>query len=536
MNKFSKILIYSKKLFLNNYTLIFIILIGAFLRFYKINEYMFFAGDQGRDILSASHLLLYGKIPLSGPLGSGIPLLSPPTYYYIITLLFALSGMKILLLQYLIIILGIASILLVYLVTRELSSKKSALFATLLYSFSSLMILYSRSITQPFITPFFLLLFLLFLLKAFKQKKYKYFLISLPLFIIWVQLYYASLILVPVLLFWIFYIGHKIKPQKKFFLYNFMILFFLSCFFYFPFIKYEIINNFPNIKTLINFVVGSGSVSNKTSLLLNLKKSLFYLFLILRYDSEKVNLSKTPFTLLLFISLIILNFKTIAKRKIKFNLIFISSIIISGFILFNFYLISGRFNAPFLIPLYPFLIISMGILISNIDINIEKINKYLKITALIVGIVLLFYNGYREMLNNPRKNEYQKTKIATDFIVSKAKEERLNNFDLFVIDDVDQWNWDAPPFWLLIEKELKKQFTTFMPEQNKLRLTRRPPDTLFLICKNTNGGLIPKNCPEEFFQQPFYSDFNIFSSFIVKDYFSMTNIKIYELGDIKWDF
>lgn len=529
---FSKILSYLRKIILNNFLLILIISIGAFFRFYKIKEYMFFAGDQGRDILSAAHFLLYGKIPLSGPLGSGIPLLSPPTYYYIITILYFFSGMNIFILQYLVTLLGVASILLAYLITREISSKRAAIFTAILYSFSSLMILFSRSITQPFLTPFFLLLFIFFLLKALNQKKYTYFLISLPLFIVWVQSYYASLILVPIFVFWIFYIGHKIKSNKKFFIYHLSTLFFFAYLLYFPLIIYELINDFPNLKTLINFMGASGN--NLTSFtLLSLKKSLFYLFLTFRYDFDRLYLERTPLTLLFFILLLILNFKTFMKRKMKFTFLFLSSIAASGFILLNFYLIGGRFSCPFLIPLYPFLIIFIGILIDGINVGPDKINRFLKIILLSIFVILLFNKGFKEMLETSRRREYKKTKRAVDFIISEVKEKKLNNFDLFVISDVDKWNWDAPPFWLLIEKQLKKQFVTFIPKSNKLKLIKGSPNTLFLVCKNTNGGQIPQNCPANFFSRPFFSDFSTFSKFEITETSITPEIEIYVLENIK---
>lgn len=530
MTAFSKRLV---DLICDNACLIFIIAIGAVLRFYKIKEYMFFAGDQGRDILSAAHLLLYGIIPLSGPLGSGIPLLSPPTYFYLITLLYLLSGMNIFILQCLVILLGIGSIPLSYFVTKELSSKKAALFTAILYSFSSLMISFSRSVTQPFTTPFFLLFFIFFLLKAFNQKKYAYFLISLPLFIIWVQLYYASLILVPVFIFWIFYVGYKIQPDKKFFFYHLLILFFVAYLLYLPFISYEVIYNFPNSKTLINFLGESGNGLTISSFLTNLKKSLFYLFKTLRYDSNRISLEKIPLSLLFFILLLILNLKTFIKKKVKFPFIFLGSIIFSGFVLFNFYLIGGRLGVPFLIPLYPFLIILIGILIDNINIGAKQVNKFIKPAILALTVILLFNKGYKEMLATGRKNEYQKTKTAVDFILAEVKRKKINNFDLFVISDVDKWNWDAPPFWLLIEKRLKKQFVAFIPESNKLKLTKRQPSTLFLICKNTNGGPIPENCPDDFLSNPFFSDFSTFSKFEVIKKFITPEIKIYTLGNIK---
>ncbi|EKE21589.1 MAG: hypothetical protein ACD_7C00176G0001, partial [uncultured bacterium] len=55
---------YKKRLFL---ILLFVILfIGAFFRLYKINEYMTFLGDEGRDVLLVKRMIVDHKFTLLG--------------------------------------------------------------------------------------------------------------------------------------------------------------------------------------------------------------------------------------------------------------------------------------------------------------------------------------------------------------------------------------------------------------------------------------------------------------------------------------
>src|SRR5437016_1790147 len=66
-------------------TLILLILIlAAFLRIYRISDYMTFLGDEGRDVLVAKEIL-HGHFTLLGPRSSAGDFFMGPAYYYFIT-------------------------------------------------------------------------------------------------------------------------------------------------------------------------------------------------------------------------------------------------------------------------------------------------------------------------------------------------------------------------------------------------------------------------------------------------------------------
>ena len=83
-----------KSLIFNHKTLLFlIILLAAFLRLYKIADYMTFLGDEGRDALVVYNIL-HGKLTFLGPTASVGGFFLGPIYYYfmaIFTLIFNYS-------------------------------------------------------------------------------------------------------------------------------------------------------------------------------------------------------------------------------------------------------------------------------------------------------------------------------------------------------------------------------------------------------------------------------------------------------------
>jgi len=63
--------------------LLLIILFSAFFRLYKIDQYMTFLGDEGRDVLVVKRMLIDGKFTLLGPITSVGSMYMGPIYYYL---------------------------------------------------------------------------------------------------------------------------------------------------------------------------------------------------------------------------------------------------------------------------------------------------------------------------------------------------------------------------------------------------------------------------------------------------------------------
>src|SRR3989344_7985150 len=70
--------------------LIVILIFAAFLRLYRIEDYMSFLGDEGRDVLVVKRMIVDGKFTLLGPITSvGLMHLGPVYYYFMAPFLWA---------------------------------------------------------------------------------------------------------------------------------------------------------------------------------------------------------------------------------------------------------------------------------------------------------------------------------------------------------------------------------------------------------------------------------------------------------------
>lgn len=121
-----------------------IIALSAFLGFFRIKESMAFIGDQGWFYLSARDMLTNGNIPLVGIASSHTWLNQGPFWTYLLAFFLWMFNFNPVAGAYLTIILGILSVLGIYLVGSKLFSKRAGLIASLLYATSPLAVYYMR--------------------------------------------------------------------------------------------------------------------------------------------------------------------------------------------------------------------------------------------------------------------------------------------------------------------------------------------------------------------------------------------------------
>ena len=175
-------------------TLIFIILIlllAAYLRLYRIGDYMTFLGDEGRDVLVAKEIL-GGNLTLLGPRSSAGDFFMGPIYYYMIAPFLLIFHYDPIGPAIMVALLGVATVVLVYKLGNEFFGKRSGIIAALFYAFSPLVIAYSRSSWQTNLMPFFSILTLYSLYLAVWKKDKRLFLLSGIFLGIAMQLHYLT--------------------------------------------------------------------------------------------------------------------------------------------------------------------------------------------------------------------------------------------------------------------------------------------------------------------------------------------------------
>ncbi len=293
--------IFTKK----NIPIILILILAAYMRIHRIDEYLTFLGDEGRDVLVVKHIIDGVLALLSGNLSAaqeGLTLLGPtasvggfflgPIYYYFMAPFLALFNYNPVGPAVMVALVGVATVLLVYIVSKDFFSYSAALVAALLYAVSPLVIVYSRSSWNPNVVPFFTLLMLYVLYKAVMGKSWKLLIFSGFLFGILLQLHYLTTFLGVVVAAYLV-IATSFDKQKKVkrvvgILKRYAFFGLGTVIGWFPFLLFEIRHGFQNFTSIYNFVLSSGDTGGNEKYFVIVQDVFFRLFGRLIFAFPKV--------------------------------------------------------------------------------------------------------------------------------------------------------------------------------------------------------------------------------------------------------
>lgn len=193
---------------------------AVFVRVYKFEDWLLFKADQVRDATLAMEAFNKGpgELPLLGPRAAGTYLRLGPVFYYMqygSAKLF--NSLEPHVLAYPDLIFSILAIPLLFYFLKHFFSRRDSLIITLLYSFSYILIQYSRYAWNPNSITFWGLLFVTSLYKTSQEKNKKkagfWLLVSALAYAIVSQLHFVALVGYPVVafLFWILFFPKKIN-------------------------------------------------------------------------------------------------------------------------------------------------------------------------------------------------------------------------------------------------------------------------------------------------------------------------------------
>ena len=237
-----------------NWLLLLILVVGAFLRFYKIGEYMTFLGDEGRDAIVVRNLLVKLDPILIGPGTSIGSMYLGPLYYYFMAPFLLLFNFSPIGPAVGVALMGVATIYLVYITGRDWFPSTSSgpsfvgLVAAGLYAISPTVIIYSRSSWNPNIMPFFALLSVYSIWKVYEEKKYKWLMVSAISLAFVLQSHYLGILLAPVL--FIFWLLGKPKHYIRYTIYSALIFLFLMS----PLALFDFRHDYLNSKAFFKFI------------------------------------------------------------------------------------------------------------------------------------------------------------------------------------------------------------------------------------------------------------------------------------------
>jgi len=223
--------------------------VGAYLRLHKISLYMTFLGDEGRDVSIVRRMITEGKWTLLGPTASVGGFFMGPIYYYFMLPFLWLWNFNPVGPAIMVALFGIATIFLVYYVSKRMFGGIVGLVASSLYALSPLIISYSRSSWNPNIVPFFGILLFFFLWDVVVHNRWnRLFWIGVLLGIL-LQLHYTCLALFGVVWIWFLLYGRNRSRIKN---YLMGVMGFIVGFL--PFLVFEIRHGFMNIRSIVTFV------------------------------------------------------------------------------------------------------------------------------------------------------------------------------------------------------------------------------------------------------------------------------------------
>lgn len=402
----------------NNWLLVAILLVGAFLRLFRIGDYMTFLGDEGRDAMIVRNLLVHFDPILIGPGTSVGSMYLGPLYYYFMAPFLLLWNFSPIGPSIGVALLGIATIYLVYSIGSEWFSKRVGLIAAALYAISPTVIVYSRASWNPNIMPFFALLSIYSIWKVYKEKRYNWLIVTAISFAFVMQSHYLGVLLLPVL---IIYWYRAYVPLKKSILSLAIFLFLMS-----PLALFDLRHDFLNSKALYKFLTVReetvsinplSAIPKSYPILVQINKSL------LTAKQELMSVIAT-----LVITLTVITFLINKKLFIPNRSQLIVILLWLGFGLIGF----GIYRQPvydhyfgFLFPI-PFLL--TGLLLSRLYET-----KY-KIFAIIIFVILVFVN----LINNPFKKEPNRLMARSQKVASKViQESKGERFNIAVIADMN---------------------------------------------------------------------------------------------------
>jgi len=470
------------KIFFNSHlrlvTVLFILLISAFLRLYRISEYMTFLGDEGRDVMVVKKMIVDHKFTLLGPTSSVGGFFLGPVYYYFMAPFLWIWRLDPTGPAIMVALFGIGTVYLIYHVGTRLFHPVVGISASLLYALSPLVIAYSRSSWNPNLVPFFSLLTVYFCYRSVESQRKRDFFLTGIFIGIGLQLHYVFLFLIAMVFFWYVLMG-----RKKDLLPGYLLLCagFLTGFF--PYLLFELRHGFPNTQTIIRFILYSEETKfSLPSFFATIQDVSFRLFgrLLLRYPQPEILRDLPPIRLAFWnaivsaissISLGILVYKTFYKNhtgnsRNPYSMMLLWFLV--PVILFGFYR-KGIYDYYFGI-FYAFPFLCFGIIIWHLVMPIfyqhkftttslyQMLKTYFPIVfAGVLFIVILVFNyAGRPFLYPPNRQLSHTKEIAQ--AVFDASQGKPFNFALLAVGNSDHAYryffeiWGNPP--VVIENEI----------------------------------------------------------------------------------
>lgn len=441
-----------------------VLALAAFLRFYNLSEYMTFLGDEGRDAIIVKDILTGVNYPLIGPPTSVGNIYLGPLYYYLMAIpmfIFylnpvAAAGMNALL--------GVATVVLIYYLGKSWFNRQAGLIAAYLYAISPVTIVYSRSSWNPNPAPFFSLLAILGLFKAYSSGNYKWLVLTGASAAAAVQMHYLALILLPVLA--VGWIKELLRNNQGNFFWRgttFAVIAFLLIMS--PLFIFDLKHNFLNYRAISTlFVSGETVISFDLLTTLDRVVKLYSHDLVARHlTGESPILS--PVVALLILVPFLWNGYLVKKGKFNYGFWILSSWLLLGILGLTLYKQNIYDHYLGFVNPVPFLLLGSLVSVSFLNKGNLRWLLYGGLGTLIIFLTII--NLQKNPLSYPPNNQLQRTREVAKFVIDKAGGKDFN-FALIAKSNYDS----AYQFYLDLYGHKSKQVPLDITEQ------------LFVVCED----------------------------------------------------
>lgn len=492
MEKIRKIIKNIKSWFKNNkkegVILLIILLVGAFLRLYRISEYMTFLGDEGRDVIVVRRLLANFDLILIGPGTSIGNMYLGPLYYYMMALPLWLFDYSPVGPSVQVAILGVITIFMVWYITRKWFPVKginyAGLVASLLYAISPTVIIYSRSSWNPNVMPFFALLAVYSIWKVWKEKAFKWLIVGNIALAFSLQSHYLALLLIPVIsVYWLTALLNikKDKTKKKGFVKMSALGGFIFAFLMSPLVIFDYRHGWRNFSAMKEFFVKRQTTvsARPWNAIPNAWPNFVQIMTRLTSGHNEV------VGVLFAIFLVIIVLGILIKRKsIKKG--FLSSYYIL-FIWIGFALLGlGLYKQNIYDHYYGFFFPAPFMLLGAVGSGLYRFVKsnLIKVLLVLGFAVLVVVSLYNTPIKSPPNRQMQRAIEVSSKMVEESKGE------LFNMAVIAERNYEGA-YWYFLEKD-GANAAIIDPQ----RLDETLADQLFVVCEKPKEECSPTSNPK----------------------------------------
>lgn len=401
-----------------------LILLGSFLRFFRLEASLQFLGDQGRDALVWLKMLKEFDLPFIGPITSVGGFFLGPLYYWIMAPFLFLFNFNPVGPSFATAMLGVLTIPTIYYVTKDMLSLKAAKYTAFLYAIGSMPVILTRGAWNPNPMPLAVLGIVYGFYKAQNPKGsdpkdltlWKWLILSAASLGIALQLHYMIVFLSPFILWQLISIL-KIKKLRLKLIYWFLTIIILMI----PLILFEIKNNFINFKGLIDYL--TKNEYHQFNLLQTIRdtkgRSEQAIGMLLGFGEQYTILREWLTRLIWIPGLILLFKKPSLGYKTTIFWLFTSIIAIAFY--------RGVIPAYYIAFIMPAVFMLTGFLLSLFK------NK-LKFLPFVFIAVFIYFNSQTLYKALTETGNLKSVKKTAQFILSDVKDNQYQNYNLTLID------------------------------------------------------------------------------------------------------